>query len=866
MNVKKVVAAVMSTVLISGLFNVSYAIVPQSNGLADFGEQVVLSGTTSWTPSPEENIFSIDGKKFILLDTDAEGNYFVLTEEHYGGYPIDAGKSSTAVIQKAETVNGVTTFTDVNEDLGDAGLFDTKRTGSIGYWLNNGFLAEGNTSQHILPEKIKSNIIEKSWDIESYQAVRGWTAASYYDNALGVTKGKDYAASYTGQSRSVTGKIALLSYTEYMAYKDKIGVEFSNSAGWAGMPLRTTDAMTNASVSENVRTLSIKRAPLMVKTRNADKTDTSELIMSYADGISSKEYFVRPCFYLDKDFFKNVACDITYDESGNLEIGSNVLNVIKKHSYDDLKSVYSHAFLESLGYSVGSSIKLDIYPDHPKEVADLGAGESGATGLPAYYESPKENLFTVGDKSFILLDKDSSGNFFVMANDEYGQRLFSTTPTGKESKESDWYFDPENSTSIAYWLNNEFLKYGNAFKGDTTRHMLPEAIQESLIEHEWDIEPHYPIKGWTVKDYLKNNPTLMAEVDSWISNQVSSAKARTVKCKVALMSYTEYKTYKEKIGLKVVAGGYAGFSLRTPRSQAGADKSGTSWGVTVGQLQVAISGDNLKYSTCGSHNDIYYVRPVMWLDRDFFKKNALDVSLIGDNVKKVIASSYDYYDLKNTYSNEQIKELGVGINTNETSAVPAAQNVIISGVLAAGSKVVGEYTFVPNDKGAAASERNSSFAWYVSDTSDGVKTKISDNRTLDVDASLKGKYITFGVTPENAWGNVGVEKVSRPAMVLENKISVDSVIFTDKYGKEIKSPNGYSEISAKITAGISGEGIVFMALYDMDGKLQKIVKADIAKRENTVTMTGINPGGGAKVKLMIFNKTDLLNPVYTQNL
>ena len=57
-----------------------------------------------------------------------------------------------------------------------------------------------------------------------------------------------------------------------------------------------------------------------------------------------------------------------------------------------------------------------------------------------------------------------------------------------------------------------------------------------------------------------------------------------------------------------------------------------------------------------------------------------------------------------------------------------------------------------------------------------------------------------------------------------------------------------------------------MALYDMDGKLQKITKADITQKENIVTMTGINPGGGAKVRLMIFNKTDLLNPVYTQSL
>ena len=866
MSIKKVVATVMSTVLISGMFKVSYAIVPQSNGLADFGEQLVLSGTKSWTPSPAENIFSVDGKKFILLDTDAEGNYFVLTEDHYGGYPIDAGKTSTAIVQKAETVNGVTTFTDVNEDLGDAGIFDTKREGSVGYWLNNGFLAEGNTSQHVLPEKIKSNIIEKTWDIESYQAVRGWTAASYYDNALGVTKGRDYAASYTGQSRSVTGKIALISYTEYMAYKDKIGVEFSNSAGWAGMPLRTTDAMTNASVSGDVRTLSVNRAPLMVKTKNADKTNKSELIMSYADGISSSEYFIRPCFYLDKDFFKNVACDITYDQSGNLEIGSNVINTIKKHSYNDLKSIYSHAFLQSLGFSAGSSIKLGIYPEHPTAVADIGAGEAGATGLPAYYESPKENLFTVGDKSFILLDTDSEGNFFVMANEEYGQRLFSTTPTGKASKESDWYFDPENSKSIAYWLNNDFLKSGNAFKGETTRHKLPDAIQEGLIEYEWDIEPHYPIKGWTVKDYLKNNPTLMAEVDTWISNQIADAKPRTVKCKVALMSYTEYKTYKEKIGLKVVAGGYAGFSLRTPRAQAGADKSGTSWGVTVGQLQVAISGDNLKYSTCGSHNDIYYVRPVMWLNRDFFKNNALDVSLIGDNVKRVIASSYDYYDLRDKYSKEQIKELGVGINTDETSAVPDVENVIISGVTASGSKVVGEYAYIPKDKGIAASERNSCYGWYVSDTADGVKTKISDNRVLDIDTSLKGKYITFGVVPENAWGIAGAEKFSRPAQVLDNGISVNKIVFTDKYGKEITSPNGYGEISAEITADSGYDGIVFMVLYDMNGKLQKIVKQNMTQDEHTITMTGINPGGGAKVKLMIFNKDDLVNPLYTMSL
>ena len=97
--------------------------------------------------------------------------------------------------------------------------------------------------------------------------------------------------------------------------------------------------------------------------------------------------------------------------------------------------------------------------------------------------SPAENVFYVEDdngevRSFVLLDKDSDGNYFVIAEENYGTHqytdyLYSEILT---MPDSEWNFNPENKKSVAYWLENDFWNNGNGGK------VLPSTIKNNVIE------------------------------------------------------------------------------------------------------------------------------------------------------------------------------------------------------------------------------------------------------------------------------------------------------------------------------------------------------------------------------------------------
>jgi len=845
---------------------------PQSNTVVNFYEQDTVSDTKSWISSPSENIFTVDGKNFILLDTDSEGNFFVLAEEHYGTYPIETGIENRVLLQTAKKENGETTFTDAGADMTDTDSwrFNPERTTNIAYWLNNDFITKGNTSQYIFPERVYNHILEKDWQIEGFEAARSWTANNYYDSYFGGTNALDYAEKFKGDTYTVSSKLSLLSYTEYLTYKDKIGVAFNNSGGWSGMLLRTSDAMVSSTDSGNNGSINMTRSNLMVRTRNADSSDNSNLIIVYADAISSNNYFVRPCFWLDKDFFKEVPCELEYDKNGNVSIGAEPLKKIKNHTYEELRTIYTDGQLESLGYTVPERDWYN-YPSHPDEKADLKAGESGNTGIKGYYTSPKENLFTVDGKSFILLDKDKNGNYFVMTNEEYGQSIFSKSASDniKEKKESEWYFDPQNSTSIAYWLNNDFILWGNRFKDDTTIWKLPQSIIDNLVESEWEIEPHYPINGWTVNSY--GTDSIKKEIEEWREKQIADSEKRTVKCKVALMSFTEYQTYKEKIGLTVLANGYAGFSLRTPRSQANVAGDGKSWSITLGQLQVAnhSNGNNLIFSTCGANNDIYYVRPVFYLSRNFFAENALDIELMGENVVNEISKSYDYYDMKDIYSDEQMRGLGINPERKNTSAIPSAKDVVILGKASENNAIEASYIYLPNEElSEANAERNSKLTWYISDTPTGDKTEIAFGASCVIPENTAGKYISFGVTPKNACKISGVESYSEAFEISESNITVKTVEFLNEKSDIVYNVNGVSDLTVKMEYNAENDNILIFAIYDSRGKLLKMTTSTLTadKNEISLTLSQITSGGGSKAKLMIFKADDLTETVFSKTL
>lgn len=226
--------------------------------------------------------------------------------------------------------------------------------------------------------------------------------------------------------------------------------------------------------------------------------------------------------------------------------------------------------------------------------------------------SPEDNVFRVwgDDNEFILLDvaeDDNSSKFFVMAKSYFSKKAYG----------SNQRFDPENSMNIAYFLNNEFLTKGITDSFTKRTYRLPQGVVDHIdTEHIWTTEA-----GRTAG----NCPT-----------------EYTVKAGVALISQTEYQKYQTKIGMEdgfddlICTPNWKGFWTRTGAQSA--EMICVRSGVSTTKLLGWTSTDA---GLC--------IRPVFWLDVDFFRDVAIDLSTAGENVKAVFKKYYTVNELEKIY-------------------------------------------------------------------------------------------------------------------------------------------------------------------------------------------------------------------------
>ena len=230
--------------------------------------------------------------------------------------------------------------------------------------------------------------------------------------------------------------------------------------------------------------------------------------------------------------------------------------------------------------------------------------------------SPKENIFSIDGTSqeFVLLettDSDTS-TFFVFAKDFYGNMPFDTGGSP--------VFDPTNTKNVGFWLNNGLLSSG--FVGENRKTFkLPEGIIEHIdTNHEWKIEAG------------ENTP------------------AHSVVCGVCLPSQEEVLKHKDKIG---VEDGLDDADVYTAHGWMLRD-------VYIGPLSFRYNapdegfngfGDIFSWDTAGKG---IAIRPVFYLDKEFFKEVKLDLNNLGDNVISMFKKMYSMDDLQNIYTDEEL--------------------------------------------------------------------------------------------------------------------------------------------------------------------------------------------------------------------
>ena len=199
---------------------------------------------------------------------------------------------------------------------------------------------------------------------------------------------KDY--NNTSATNSATCKLAFPSVEEFKTYKDKIGfphIEYVPS----GIHTRDLTYRANASTNQYYPLILGRSSSSAVITKQIDK--------------NKRAGYVRPVFFLDKDFFKKVAVDV------NSSLGSAAKAEIKKYTMEDLKSTYSLAKLTQLGFDTGLTDESGKVPQGYRTslnscnittIKDTSGAEINS-GHSLYNSTGNGYNFTVGGVQFVLL-------------------------------------------------------------------------------------------------------------------------------------------------------------------------------------------------------------------------------------------------------------------------------------------------------------------------------------------------------------------------------------------------------------------------------------------------------------------------------
>ncbi len=293
-----------------------------------------VSGVKWLADTPPENVFRVEGddRTFVLLDTtnNNDSKFFILTKEYYAKRAFDtSGKS----------------------------LFDPTSTKNVGYWLNHSFLTNGSSMHGGAVYKFPKGIIDH-----------------INRNHIWVTDGENAATSQLG-----TYGVGLISQEEMVKYKDKFGVNdglttsdlFRTIAGWW---MRSQDNPDSGSKI----------------TFRLDLKDGGRVSTWSASG--SNEIATRPCFYLDRDFFKKVRINTA-------DMGANVREAIKKtYSKEELIGVYTKEEVQDMfGYDADVNIKVARMTDsNGNAIKNLLNADKITTTVDA-------KSFIAGDNKVILI-------------------------------------------------------------------------------------------------------------------------------------------------------------------------------------------------------------------------------------------------------------------------------------------------------------------------------------------------------------------------------------------------------------------------------------------------------------------------------
>ena len=243
----------------------------------------------------------------------------------------------------------------------------------------------------------------------------------------------------------------------------------------------------------------------------------------------------------------------------------------------------------------------------------LASNPTGNTSATEIQPVDNDRVFTVKTnngttKSFLLLDKDNEGNYFVVEEKPttrdwryYGMSDAGYVHDSTSNGANAWKFDTTVSSpyqSIANYLNN----FTSGYARDNAD-FFPQKIKPYLVERNWTVGADPAV------DYTGENAT-------WSETKRANNPAYTTRGKLALLSAQEYIAYKDILGYTNRSS--LGTALRTPASCVYESSGATTY--VSAPMVISATTDNvcLAYGVTPTRSNTN-VQVCFWVNAEFFK-------------------------------------------------------------------------------------------------------------------------------------------------------------------------------------------------------------------------------------------------------
>lgn len=267
-----------------------------------------------------------------------------------------------------------------------------------------------------------------------------------------------------------------------------------------------------------------------------------------------------------------------------------------------------------------------VYESEPKKIGSAWGKKSNIDNVTLKFDTvlestPSKYIFTVGGEDYVLLDVTGNdrSKFLVIKDKTVGLSAFSTSKTNLFNQMAAFLNNTSGVRTFisGSWSTASTTDYtSTGYIGNAAYIQLDDVILRNInYEHNWKLEERY---------YTRPEGE------------------RGIQAGIVLPAVTEMERYCDRLGMY----DSSGFWYRTPNATS-----------TGGAFSASNLRSNIGKATETDYNREMGLRPMFYLDRNFFIEAGLPLSSLGSEVISGMKSAYTKEELGSVYSQSELTDV-----------------------------------------------------------------------------------------------------------------------------------------------------------------------------------------------------------------